>query len=674
MTGGRKKKMMVKRLGKSKSKPVPRRKKGEYQVKREWDDYSEEELDDVSHGNDEWGAQTFKAESRWKPPAHVELNTAEHLTIIDGVIRIPGAEGSRPGLKKVRMALRQEIYEDGDLKVPPVRVRSLREMCLEAVAKLINHVETLEGLPWDPFGHVLLFFLRNGYGPDGAMENGELRPDIMALFFNAYSDEFAENTYLALKGVEVPPTLISMLDRGLIGSTLRAIELSSTNLCDQMAPKFSRLPLLDLRNTLLTNDGLRALARPVMQCKLNPITGLPIAGLIKLAYLNLSSCIGIRDTDGRDSSDSLVGVLMRFPSLQAVDLSGCGVSVTSGSVFHMMRCCGWMPVPGAVELFPGFRSTSLMELSKKLKRKREKQEEARRKLRESAATEEASGVANTASFFGQEAPLQPEYELSEEELLQYEARETHDATSRKVVSSLVPEAQEVVVRAHSLLQNTIVNDEGVEEVKWLPRSNRMLRSLFGRTMKVNPMGVPQEWWVGVWHAAKLPEAQARECVRQHIVGVGQRRNCQLIRSHKTLLTEIERRKAEAQHKATELARAAVAIKPLSKVARKRLDPEPQPVRIKYSQEIVELSSDPSLPDDVDRHDQSEKREPPPRQGPPTYLPVFPPCPPEPLVRQAFDPGSRRQLKTMSEREMSLTKTTMSKGLAKCFLMKRKRCD
>ncbi|KAJ3197339.1 hypothetical protein HDU82_001493 [Entophlyctis luteolus] len=118
------------------------------------------------------------------------------------------------------MALQQVVHVKGVCEDAPVK--SLRTMCIEAVASKIENVESLANIPWS--------IAREIY--DTVQHH---TPYTLTLFADSFRDEFAErNSHLVLRNCEIPDSLIGHLNDGWMGAFLRVLDLSGTNFGDHM--------------------------------------------------------------------------------------------------------------------------------------------------------------------------------------------------------------------------------------------------------------------------------------------------------------------------------------------------------------------------------------------------------------------------------------------------------
>ncbi|KAJ3352819.1 hypothetical protein HDU83_007621 [Entophlyctis luteolus] len=235
------------------------------------------------------------------------------------------------------MALQQVVHVKGVCEDAPVK--SLRTMCIEAVASKIENVESLANIPWS--------IAREIY--DTVQHH---TPYTLTLFADSFRDEFAErNSHLVFRNCEIPDSLIGHLNDGWMGAFLRVLDLSGTNFGDHMCLSVSKLELLqllDISSTLVSNAGIRHLSRRLIHSNRDAETGIPCHGLRCLEYLNLSRCNNI-------SNNHLEDTIVCFPNLLGLGLSR--MAQCSGFVESMISKHGWISLDNNVDLFPGFQDS-----------------------------------------------------------------------------------------------------------------------------------------------------------------------------------------------------------------------------------------------------------------------------------------------------------------------------
>ncbi|KAJ3289041.1 hypothetical protein HDU79_004381 [Rhizoclosmatium sp. JEL0117] len=222
-----------------------------------------------------------------------------------------------------------EIESEVKVKVTSLSgIRPLRELCAEVVAGLIDHVESLNNVPWNLAKEIW----DNIKTPSASA---------VALFATDFPEEFAPfNKHLVYRDWKLCDSLRTSIRDGWFAMFLTSLDLSGTDLKDDLCTPISRLEcleLLDISSTDITNDGLRNLCRSMVHSDRDGITGLPKCGLKNLAFLNINLDV----------------ILSRFPSLLIIGLNR--TFVQRMGVVTKMKSFGWNELGKRVNAFPGFR-------------------------------------------------------------------------------------------------------------------------------------------------------------------------------------------------------------------------------------------------------------------------------------------------------------------------------
>ncbi|ORY49313.1 hypothetical protein BCR33DRAFT_713682 [Rhizoclosmatium globosum] len=207
-------------------------------------------------------------------------------------------------------------------------IRPLRELCAEVVAGLIDHVESLNNVPWNLAK--------------------EIWDNIKTPSASAVALVCPFNKHLVYRDWKLCDSLRTSIRDGWFAMFLTSLDLSGTDLKDDLCTPISRLEcleLLDISSTEITNDGLRNLCRSMVHSDRDGITGLPKCGLKNLAFLNISMCSKLNGAD-------LDVILSRFPSLLIIGLNR--TFVQRMGVVTKMKSFGWNELGKRVNAFPGF--------------------------------------------------------------------------------------------------------------------------------------------------------------------------------------------------------------------------------------------------------------------------------------------------------------------------------
>ncbi|KAJ3213084.1 hypothetical protein HDU67_003400 [Dinochytrium kinnereticum] len=214
-----------------------------------------------------WGEKPIQGDSivKARPYVRQKLNLDE----VDlEVIPVPGLASLRMTMDEIvgyQHTLKSVAKDDScPLKEAKhidigCRVRPLRHICAEAIAKVIHAVESLDFMLWNPLGKTVHHFLTTGYEHTASREQNDhekyklnrkpLTPHSLRLLMEAFPEEIGSKySHLTLTGACIPDALLD--DNGrifsdVIASNLRFLDLSGTNFDDFMAAKISRLPVLE---------------------------------------------------------------------------------------------------------------------------------------------------------------------------------------------------------------------------------------------------------------------------------------------------------------------------------------------------------------------------------------------------------------------------------------------
>ncbi|TPX69149.1 hypothetical protein SpCBS45565_g02759 [Spizellomyces sp. 'palustris'] len=207
-------------------------------------------------------------------------------------------------------------------------VPSLAAFSAIAIVRHQDQFVSLAGVPWDPCGKLIWELLHERHMlPTG---------DLLSAFLEEYPHLREQNSTLFIRGSLQQDSLSRLSSANSpVSRYLVHLNLSGSSFNDEMTchiAHLSNLRFLDISKTAVGDNGLMALLRPTMY---NADTDEPC--LRSLQCLNIShTCL----------SDACIPYLVRTPTLDALDVSGSHVSLSS-----LFLRYGWIRLPKAVPVF-----------------------------------------------------------------------------------------------------------------------------------------------------------------------------------------------------------------------------------------------------------------------------------------------------------------------------------
>ncbi|KAI8618229.1 hypothetical protein BC830DRAFT_15763 [Chytriomyces sp. MP71] len=437
-------------------------------------------------------------------------------------------------------------------------VASLKNMCARVVGNLIEHVESLAGLP----ANLAMLVHANVK---------TMSPETITMFMTDFPEEFgAFNAHLVFRDATISRILKDNLCDAWLGPFLRVMDLGGTDFGDELCIAVSRLEmleLLDLSGTKITSSGVRNLCRIMIHSDRNSKTGMPNHGLKNLAFLNLSLCSRI---DGRD----LDVLLARFPSLLAVGLNRTSAK-QHGAVHRMMKN-DWEVMPNEINVFPGWREPTYKSFDSSAFEGCLSLSSA--KVNDLNSIPAQPNTINSMNFFGNSrSRANSSNSKLTEAYFQYRAYQLDDHFTHKALAQLNPAYRSIVKMSRALISKS-ANSGGQD----LPHQNDIYRVLVGERPPSQVHVGLRPWYLPFKPPANLHDREETGRIVKEIVEAEVASRIQLVRTRatrdadlKNSMMAMEEMNSGVRTSKGVAGNTDTALVNISKTCAKRMEPAPK---------------------------------------------------------------------------------------------------